>query len=242
MAASATRNNVEAGRLDVAASVGLGSRRETAWGLRRPGWVAAQRGPGGAILASWVAAVAVLDPKDEETFLRLAPAPPSISQRGEATPAYACAAVHLQSRRAGLREEGTSVRIAVATFGGSGEAHRDGIPAPARFHAGHGWRDEAGEGETGRAAPCGRGRAATCGIARGRESGAGEGEWAFSEKRGRGPRNEWDSWAEEWARRKPVQTKKRPKFCLFINRYRYRPMIEYFIRETVSVLTAGPLR
>ena len=64
-----------------------------------------------------MAEVAALDPKDEETFLRPAPAPPSISQRGDATPAWARVAADLQSRRAGLQEEGTSVRIAAATFG-----------------------------------------------------------------------------------------------------------------------------
>ena len=94
----------------------LGSRRGTAWGPATAGMSGRPAGCGRAgrpelpAEPSCVAAVAALDPKDEETFLRPAPAPPSISRRGDAPPAYARAAIHLPSRRAGLREEGKTRR------------------------------------------------------------------------------------------------------------------------------------
>jgi hypothetical protein len=104
----------------------------------------------------------------------------------------------------------------VATFGGSAEAHKDGIQLDSTpSMAGeteqredgprHAVRERWSEGE-----PC------RAGETEGRESGAEEGEWAFSEKQGRGPQNEWDSWLKNGPDQKRPKQKKRLKFCLFI--------------------------
>jgi hypothetical protein len=61
----------------------------------------------------------------------------------------------------------------------------------------HAVRERRSEGE-----PC------RAGETEGRESRAGEGEWAFSEKRGRGPQNEWDSWLKNGPDEKQPRQKK----------------------------------
>ena len=184
----------------------LGSRRGTAWGPATAGCGRAER-PGLPVEPSCVAAVAALDPKDEETFLRPAPMPLSISRRGDTTPDCARAAVHLRSHRAGLKRErargsrlppsegaerrtGTESRldstpgmagrarlVEVEESGGSGEAEETCALCG---------RDGAGEGEKGGTMPCGRDEAGERVIIQARERAA---------ERVR-------QLAEEWARRK----------------------------------------
>jgi hypothetical protein len=61
--------------------------------------------PGLPAEPAWMATGTALDLEDEEKFLRPELAPPSISQRGDAPPACARAAVHLPLRRAACRRK-----------------------------------------------------------------------------------------------------------------------------------------